>query len=96
MIKVENLSLKSPYKQILKNISFGISRGERVAILGESGSGKSLLLRAILGILPQNIFLEGQISNNAKNGVILQRLQVLHMQRQRSLHTYCCIKGVIM
>lgn len=72
MIKVENLSLKSPYKQILKNISFRILRGERVAILGESGSGKSLLLRAILGILPQNIFLEGEISNNAKNGIILQ------------------------
>ncbi|MDE5602305.1 MAG: ATP-binding cassette domain-containing protein [Helicobacter sp.] len=73
MIKVESLSLKSLHKQILKNISFTISRGEKLAILGESGSGKSMLLRAILGLLPQNIFLStGEVYNPKRSGIILQ------------------------
>ncbi|WP_104721768.1 ABC transporter ATP-binding protein [Helicobacter mesocricetorum] len=72
MIKVENLSLKSPHKEILKNISLSVLRGEKLAILGESGSGKSMLLRTILGLLPQNICQIGQVYNGLRSGVILQ------------------------
>ncbi len=46
---VQNLSLKLGDNQILHDISFGVEPGEFVAIVGEVGSGKSLLLMSLLG-----------------------------------------------
>lgn len=42
-------------------LDLAISRGEVVAVVGESGSGKSLLAHAILGILPVNARVSGEI-----------------------------------
>ncbi|TDT70592.1 iron(III) transport system ATP-binding protein [Hypnocyclicus thermotrophus] len=49
-IKLENISFKYGKKIILDNISFSIKKGEVLAILGESGSGKSTILRIISGL----------------------------------------------
>lgn len=38
----------------VNDVSFGIDRGETVALVGESGSGKSTVAQALLGILPTN------------------------------------------
>jgi iron(III) transport system ATP-binding protein len=48
----------------LKNLSLSINKGERIAVLGESGTGKSSLLRVISGlerILDGEIFFDGQL-----------------------------------
>ncbi|MGW5381275.1 dipeptide ABC transporter ATP-binding protein [Nocardia sp. NPDC003963] len=39
-------------RPVVSDISFGIDRGEVVAVVGQSGSGKSTIARAILGLLP--------------------------------------------
>ena len=44
-------SLFRKFTPILKNISLTIYRGERVAIIGESGAGKTTLIKIILGLL---------------------------------------------
>jgi capsular polysaccharide transport system ATP-binding protein len=53
MIALENLNkyyrIRSGRRQILKNISFQIGKGERIGILGKNGSGKSTLIRLISG-----------------------------------------------
>ncbi len=38
--------------EVLKNVSFSVEKGETLAIVGASGSGKSTILRIIAGILP--------------------------------------------
>ena len=48
-IEVQNLNLKIGKDQLLKNISFSIKQKEFVAIVGEVGSGKSLLLLSLMG-----------------------------------------------
>lgn len=44
---------------VIKDLSLSVERGEIVAVVGASGSGKSLLAHAILGILPNNASVEG-------------------------------------
>ena len=53
MISVKNLSAsyKNSDKEILKNISFNIQKGEIFRFLGPSGAGKSTTQRAITRIL---------------------------------------------
>ncbi len=56
MLKLENISFSYPLnkKKILENISFSISPGEFVGIIGESGIGKSTLLQVCIGLLRPN------------------------------------------
>ncbi len=49
MIEVENLTLRRGGKTLLSGLSFEVNPGERLAIMGQSGSGKSSLLQAVLG-----------------------------------------------
>ena len=49
MIDVKHLSIPG----ILDDITFSVAPGERVGIIGESGSGKSVTARSVLGLLPE-------------------------------------------
>ncbi len=52
MLKVDNISFNyTEEADVLKNISFQLSRGEFLAVVGESGCGKSTLLEIIYGLL---------------------------------------------
>lgn len=75
ILKVENLKLSfSQYTKGLKkrdltvitNLDLEINEGEILAVVGSSGSGKSLLAHAILGILPYNARTEGKIIYEGK------------------------------
>jgi energy-coupling factor transporter ATP-binding protein EcfA2 len=66
MITFSNVSLIYPQstKTILENLSFQIEEGEMVLVMGETGSGKSSLLRLINGLVPHHTggILAGDIS----------------------------------
>ena len=51
VIKVSNLSKSFDRNIVLKNINFELLEGESLAIIGASGSGKSVLLKNIIGLL---------------------------------------------
>lgn len=46
----------------LADVSLTLQRGERLSILGESGSGKSTFARAVAGLLPAGAMLSGQVA----------------------------------
>ena len=48
--------------QVISSLSLSVYPGEILAVAGSSGSGKSLLASAILGILPDNAWVEGRLS----------------------------------
>lgn len=49
--RTQHISYQIDGKQILKDISLHVSKGEKVAIIGDNGSGKSTILKCICGIL---------------------------------------------
>lgn len=50
MIEVKNISKSFEDNHVLKNISLTFKRGETNLIIGQSGSGKTVLLKSVLGI----------------------------------------------
>ena len=58
---------------VIRDLTFAIRPGQVTAVVGSSGSGKSLLAHGILGILPYNASLEGTI---AYGGETLTRRRV--------------------
>lgn len=69
MLKIKNLNINlENKKQILKNINFEIKKEELVGIVGESGCGKTTLIKAISSFCDENIFnLSGEIFFENKN-----------------------------
>ena len=72
VIEVKNLKKSFNGNIVLKNINFKLFEGESLAVIGASGSGKSVLLKNIIGLLtPDN----GSIEINNTNIVNLPRAQ---------------------
>ncbi len=62
MLVVDRLCIDAGRTRIVDGISFQIAAGERVGLLGASGSGKSLTASAIIGHLPPGITSAGRIT----------------------------------
>ena len=59
ILTINNLTLKVAENPLLKSISFNIKQGEIFALIGESGSGKSLTSLAIMRLLPEALVVTG-------------------------------------
>lgn len=63
ILKVENLNVTLRHrrvsKKLVKDVSFEVHPGECLGILGESGSGKSMTVKSVLGLLDKNFQVSG-------------------------------------
>jgi len=65
LLEVHDLTVHlhaAPDKPVLSPLSFKLEAGEVLTLLGESGSGKSLLAQAVMGTLPPELLARGQVS----------------------------------
>ena len=75
MLKVEGLSYSIGQAKLLDNISFQVDRGQTLAVVGESGAGKTLLAKLLLGIEPKTGVASGRININGHNSRTFSELQ---------------------
>ncbi len=73
ILEIENLSvtfrqyeggLRQTELPVISDLNVSVHEGEIVAVVGASGSGKSLLAHAVMGVLPRNARMEGEIYYN--------------------------------
>lgn len=80
VISVSHLSVKANFKkgirEIISDISFSIEKGERLAIVGESGCGKTMTALAIFGILPDNCEALGEVLLDNENLLALSEREM--------------------
>ncbi len=79
-ISFENVSFKyeSKGKLVLSNINFKINKGEKVGIVGKTGSGKSTIIDLIMGLLKPTkglITIDGKDLNDRSNSKIIYSWQ---------------------
>ncbi|MGN9837051.1 ABC transporter ATP-binding protein [Nonomuraea sp. H19] len=61
LLRVRDLRVTAPSAEIVRGLSFDVARGEMLAVVGESGAGKSLTARAILGLVPPGMRVSGSV-----------------------------------
>ncbi len=69
LVEMRDLHLAFGEKKILTGVNLQVQRGERLVIMGQSGSGKSTTLRLIMGILMPtsgSVFFKGHEMNRLK------------------------------
>jgi ABC-type transporter Mla maintaining outer membrane lipid asymmetry ATPase subunit MlaF len=78
-IEFRNVSISFDDAPALRNISFTLPRGEMLCITGDSGSGKSVLLRLALGFLRPD---EGEILINGLETTAMEEDDLLALRRE--------------
>ena len=72
MLKVDELSIVTTDAGItlVDKLSYELRQGQTLAIVGESGSGKSIASLALLGLLPDNLTVTGEVQLADVTGMV--------------------------
>lgn len=70
VIEIENVSKSFGTNHVLSDFTLTVNRGENVVVLGKSGSGKSVLIKCIIGLMYQD---SGSIKVLGKNIIDLKQ-----------------------
>ena len=80
VLKVSHLSKRFPGQQLFTDLNFEIHRGERVAIIGNNGTGKTTILKILNGVVRPDGG-EVELGTKVQIGYYDQEHQVLHMEK---------------
>lgn len=70
LLRIQNLSISFGDSKALHDISFSIEKGKITAVVGESGSGKSITALSVLGLLPKETKISGEIIFNDETDLL--------------------------
>lgn len=89
ILKIENLSKSFADNEVLKDVSLTMDKGEIIAVIGSSGSGKSTMLRCINGLVTPT---SGKIAYEGRTGMVFQHFNLFpHMTCLQNI-TYAQVK----
>ena len=72
VLRVRDLVVHVRDLALLVDVDLRVGRGERVGLIGESGSGKSLTALAVMGLLPEALTPSGSVAVTAADGSTLE------------------------
>ncbi|MEU6846704.1 ABC transporter ATP-binding protein [Streptomyces sp. NPDC046716] len=61
LLTVRDLTVRTGDRVLVSGLDLDVARGERLGLIGESGSGKSLTTLAVLGLLPTDMTVTGSV-----------------------------------
>ena len=79
MIEVKELYKSFDGKDVLKNISTVFEDGKTNLIIGQSGSGKTVLMKNLVGLLDPT---SGQVLYDGRDFVQMSKKEKVHMRRE--------------
>jgi phospholipid/cholesterol/gamma-HCH transport system ATP-binding protein len=77
VIEINNLKKSFGSQEVLKNVSLKLFNGENLVVVGKSGTGKSVLIKCIVGLLSAN---GGTINVFEKNVSVLNRKELSELR----------------
>ena len=95
ILKIEDLTLSYANQKVLEDVNLELSKGERVSILGESGSGKSSLLRCIAGFESVNngkIFIKNKLVTSNNIMIPTEKRNVGMVAQEKALFPHLTVK----
>ncbi|WP_427136929.1 ABC transporter ATP-binding protein [Psychrobacillus psychrodurans] len=93
LLKVSNLSISKKHNNIVENVSFNIRKGEWLAIVGQSGSGKSLTASAICQLLEPNLQAAGEVLYEGENLLNLMQKNMRNLRGTRISYIFQDYQG---
>jgi len=75
MLELEAVTLATPQRVLMRNLSARVAAGEVLAVMGESGSGKSSLLAYLCGTLPAGMTASGRVRLDGRDITMLPTVQ---------------------
>ncbi|MEG1804888.1 MAG: ATP-binding cassette domain-containing protein, partial [Clostridia bacterium] len=80
VLEIKQLNIKGIFKNeekaIVSDLSFTAEKGEKIAIVGESGCGKTMTANSIFGLLPKNCIPCGEIILNGKDILKMKKTEI--------------------
>ena len=90
VLTVKNLAKAFPQQELFSNVDFSVKRGERVAIIGANGTGKTTILKILNGLVEPD---PSEKSTRKENDTILYQRILLymkdHLRSQLTLDQIC-------
>jgi len=92
MISVKNLSVFFLNRTVIDDISFQVTKGETLAIMGKNGSGKTVILKTLAGLISDY---NGEIRLNEQNikDIFNRRRKILNAEDRHCIMSYVFQKG---
>jgi len=79
MIEIRNLNKRFANKSVLNDVSFTIEQGKTNLVIGQSGSGKSVFLKAVVGLHPVD---SGEILYDGRDLTKLKRKELQDLRKE--------------
>ncbi|WP_309118436.1 ABC transporter ATP-binding protein [Paenibacillus sp.] len=92
-LSIEQLSIRSGSNTIVDQVSISVHQGEWVALVGQSGSGKTMLSQAVGRLLPSNIQVEGKILFDEEDILSMSKKQIRAVRGQRLSYIFQDYQG---
>ena len=71
LLTVDGLNVRTKERTLVHDFSLHMAHGERIGLIGESGSGKSMTTTALLGLLPNGVTADGSVEIDGYQGNLL-------------------------